>query len=119
MANRRRRRYEEEEAVELEQMLQPYDQPAQEEYWQQEMDDDAAQYAEMYTDQSYMEEYSEEHEAADLESRVHIAMGVLDLISILIGIVVILGLVAMLAALFSWLRNDILHSALLMQSGLQ
>ena len=32
---------------------------------------------------------------------------------------VILLLVAMLVSLVSWLRSDILHSALLLQSGLQ
>ena len=46
-------------------------------------------------------------------------MGMLDLISILVGIVVILVLVAMLVSLAHWLQNDILHSALFMQSGLK
>ena len=48
-----------------------------------------------------------------------LAMGVFDMISILIGAVVILVLVALLVTLVNWLRTDILHSALLLQSGLQ
>ena len=40
-------------------------------------------------------------------------------VAILVGIGVILLLVAMLVSLVSWLRSDILHSALLLQSGLQ
>ena len=46
-------------------------------------------------------------------------MGMFDLVSILVGIVVILALVAMLFTLFNWLKSDIQHSALLLQSGLQ
>lgn len=120
MEKRRRRRYVEED-VQLEDVLQPYEEaPAEpEDYWQEEAYDEEPQYDEMYLDQSYVEEYSEEHEAADLEGRVQIAMGVLDLISILIGIVVILVLVAMFVALFGWLQTDILNSALLMQGGLK
>ena len=46
-------------------------------------------------------------------------MGVFDTVSIIIGVVVILGLVGLLLSLAGWLRTDILHSALLLQSGLQ
>jgi len=53
------------------------------------------------------------------ETRFRVAMGIFDISSILVGIVVILGLVAMLVALLQWLNNDILHSALLITSGLQ
>lgn len=67
----------------------------------------------------YDEEYSEEHERLDSEGKFHIALGVLDLISIIVGIIVILVLVGMIVTLFNWLRNDILQSALLLQSGLQ
>lgn len=121
---RRRRRYEEmdEEAVELGDVLEPY----QEIQWQDEpyMQDVYAQppaqdpYVQGYMD-GYEEEYSDEHEAADHESRFRIAMGMFDLISIFVGILVILALVAMLFTLFDWLRSDIQHSALLIQSGLQ
>ena len=65
------------------------------------------------------EEYSEEHERLDSEGKFHIALGVFDLISIIIGIIVILVLVGMIVTLFNWLRNDVLQSALLLQSGLQ
>lgn len=124
MKRRRSRQYENEEAIELGEVLEPYANEqwsdgnayAQEEYVQQD------EYPEAYLDgyeEFYGDEYSEEHEAADTESRFHIAIGVFDLISIVIGIVVILVLVGMLVTLFNWLRSDILHSALLLQSGLQ
>ena len=62
----------------------------------------------------YDEEYSGYHEAMDearnQAGRFKVAMGVFG---------VILLLVAMLVSLVSWLRSDILHSALLLQSGLQ
>lgn len=110
MSRRRRRQYEEvEESVELEQVLQPEQQWA-EESWQEEP---AA--FETY----FQEDDFPDQEEADSESRFRIAMGVFDLVSILIGIGVILLLVALLFILFQWLRNDILHSALLLQSGLQ
>lgn len=71
----------------------------------------------------YDEEYSDYHEAIDeavsQAGRFRVAMGVFDTVSILVGIGVILLLVAMLVSLVSWLRSDILHSALLLQSGLQ
>ena len=71
----------------------------------------------------YDEEYSGYHEAMDeamnQAGRFKVAMGVFDTVSILVGIGVILLLVAMLVSLVSWLRSDILHSALLLQSGLQ
>ena len=122
MAKRRRRQYED-ESLELGDVLQPYEeQPVgyDNAVWQEEEYAEAEpQYADMYVDQPYMEEYSEEHEQTDLETKFHIAMGVLDLISILVGVVVILVLVAMLVSLYHWLQNDILHSALLMQSGLK
>ena len=64
MAKRRRRQYEE-EAVELGDVLQPYDQqPVYEETdWQEEYLQADSQYADMYVDQPYVEEYSEAHEA--------------------------------------------------------
>lgn len=117
MANKRRRRYEE-EAVALDEVLEPYEQ--QPYYTDEEMEPvyyEEEQQEPFY--ESYSDEYSEEHEMADMESRFRLAVGMLDLISILVGIVVILVLVAMLVNLFQWLQDDILHSALLMQSGLQ
>lgn len=125
MKRRRNRQYETEEAVELGEVLEPYNnqQWADENgYPQEEYTQPQQEYAESYLEgyeDFYGEEYSEEHEAVDSETRFHIAIGVFDLISIFIGIVVILVLVGMLITLFNWLRNDILHSALLLQSGLQ
>lgn len=113
--SRRRRRYDDEEQVELEKVLEPYQQwNVQQESVQEEYADDYAQY-----DDIYAEEYSDEHEALDSDTRFRMAMGLFDLISIFVGIVVILILVAMLVSLANWLQDDILHSALLMQSGLQ
>lgn len=68
---------------------------------------------------AYVEEYSDEQEALDHEGRFRIAMGMFNLVSMLVGVLVILLLVAVLMTLFQWLRSDILHSALLLQSGLQ
>ena len=126
--NMQNEQYETEEAVELGEVLEPYNQQEwTDEEYQQEYDDRYQQlyqdeypeaYAEGY-EEYYDEEYSEEHEAADKETRFRIAMGVFDLVSIGVGIVVILVLSGMLIALFNWLKTDILHSALLLQSGLQ
>ena len=116
--NRRRRRYEEEERVELQEVLEPYRQtPATPQMDSQPPEEYPEAYAQ-YED-PYMDEYSDVHDEADSEGRFRIAMGFFDLISIFVGIVVILILVAMLVSLISWLRDDILHSALLMQSGLR
>jgi len=127
MKRRRSRQYENEETVELGEVLEPYRQEPQ---WADEEAYDDGFYAEQPPQEEieawqdeyqdfYGEEYSDEHEMADNEGRFRIAMGMFDLISIIIGIVVILVLVSMLITLFNWLRNDILHSALLLQSGLQ
>ena len=72
----------------------------------------------MYQPPMY-EEDPDQQEEEDSEGHFRIAMGVFDMISILIGAVVILVLVALLVTLVNWLRTDILHSALLLQSGLQ
>lgn len=124
MKRRRSRQYENEEAVELGEVLEPYEEIqwaddglyAQQEYEAQDEYPDA--YSNDYED-FYDDEYSDEHAAADTESRFRIAIGMFDLISIVIGIVVVLILAGMLITLFNWLRLDILHSALLLQSGLQ
>ena len=126
MKRRRSRQYDAEEAVELGDVLEPYasQQPANENAYQefndgiQQQEEYPEAYLEGYED-FYGEEYSEEHEAADTETRFRVAIGLFDLISIIVGIIVILLLVGMLITLLNWLRNDILHSALLLQSGLQ
>ena len=125
MKRRRKKQLENEEAMELGEVLEPYDgqpwadeTPGEEAFYEdQPQEDDLEAYVEGESD-FYSEEYSEEHELADQESRFHIAMGMFDLISIIIGVAVILVLASMLITLFNWLKNDILHSALLLQSGL-
>jgi len=111
----RKRRYEEPE-VRLGDVLEPdeKEQPWSDQYAPQ---DDV--YAEEENPDAYVEEYSDEQEALDHEGRFHIAMGMFNLVSMLVGVLVILLLVAVLMTLFQWLRSDILHSALLLQSGLQ
>ena len=125
MKRRRKKQLENEEAMELGEVLEPYDgqpwadeTPVEEAFYEdQPQEDDLEAYVEGESD-FYGEEYSEEHVLADQESRFHIAMGMFDLISIIIGVAVILVLASMLITLFNWLKNDILHSALLLQSGL-
>lgn len=117
---KRRKRYEQsDEPVELGEVLEPYGNHQ----WSQDQTQNMPQqeaYEETYLDEyQEFEDYSEEHEAADSETRFRVAIGVFDLISICLGIVVILLLISMLVTLFNWLRNDILHSALLLQSGLR
>ena len=122
----RTRRYEGYEEAEdelpLDQVLEPYQQEAYEQPGPEE--DYAPPLREPpYEQPPYEEEYSDYHEAMDEAmdeaGRFRVAMGVFDTVSILVGVVVILALVAMLVSLVSWLRSDILHSALLLQSGLQ
>lgn len=114
----RKRRYEEPEMY-LDDVLEPDEKERQ---WS-EYPSFAAQeepYAASYDDSdAYVEEYSDEQEALDHEGRFRIAMGMFDFVSMLVGVLVILLLVAVLVTLFQWLRSDILHSALLLQSGLQ
>ena len=122
----RTRRYEGYEEAEdelpLDQVLEPYQQEAYEQPGPEE--DYAPPLQEPpYEQPPYDEEYSDYHEAMDEAmdeaGRFRVAMGVFDTVSILVGVVVILALVAMLVSLVSWLHSDILHSALLLQSGLQ
>lgn len=133
--------YENEDAFELDEVLEPYDeqawantqvyqqsytqpyeQPYDQPYEQEGEEPYQEEYPEAYLEgyeEFYGEEYSEEHEAADHESKLRIAMGAFDLVSMCLGIVVSLVLVALIIALFNWVKTDILHSALLLQSGLQ
>lgn len=126
--NRQNEQYNSEDAYELDEVLEPFEEEEQQwdadGYYQQQayeqpyQDEYPEAYAEGY-EEFFDEEYSEEHEEADSESRFRLAMGVFDLVSIFVGIVVILVLSGMLITLINWLRTDILHSALLLQSGLQ
>ena len=120
----RTRRYapqEEDDALQLDNVLEPY--APQEEYPQyadEEYYDEPAYDEYNYAgDPYYEEEYSDDHEEMDRENKVRTAMGLFNTFSVLAGVVVILVLVAMLASLYSWLRGDILHSLALLQGGIQ
>lgn len=123
MKRRRRVDKQNEQIMELNQVLEPYvEQPwdenaSYESEYEGSIDNAPQAYAEPYAEYDG-EEYSEAHEEADMESRFRLAIGMFDLISIIIGVAVILVLAGMLITLFNWLRNDILHSALFLQSGL-
>ncbi|MEG0492997.1 MAG: hypothetical protein RR696_07310 [Clostridia bacterium] len=105
---------EENEPIQLNEALEPYD-----------TDDLNAplaygEYSEEDYDESYIgEEYSDAHEAFEVNGRFKVAMGVFDTVSILVGVLVIFALVALLLSLLNWLRSDIMHSVLLIQTGLQ
>lgn len=127
--------YDEDEPMQLGDLLEPfdhgeaYDQPYDlnydnVEYTQQQYDDPeymGEDYGDsQYGDEAYTEDdYSDLHEEIDVLGRFKVAMGVFDTISVFVGIVAILGLVAILMSLISWLQTDIMHSVLLIQSGLQ
>ncbi|MDD3335581.1 MAG: hypothetical protein PHI98_08680 [Eubacteriales bacterium] len=64
------------------------------------------------------EEYSDYHEQLDHEGKMRTAVGAFNVISALIGVVVILVLITMLVSLFSWLQTDVIHSITLLQSGI-
>ncbi len=114
---RRFTRQEDEDALRLDEVLEPYDEEydAYDEAADMEPYDDPA-----YDEDEYLQDdYSDYHAALDEASRFKVAMGAFDLVSVLVGVVVILVLVGMLVSLLTWLRSDIQHSALLLQSGLQ
>lgn len=114
----------EEDAFELDEVLEPYS-PADEPEYASFRDEAAysGEYTE-YPQEEYFEpydedDYSDEHEVLDREGKVRAAMGVFNSISVLAGVFVILILLAMLVSLGSWLRRDILHSLALLQGGIQ
>ncbi|MBP3650110.1 MAG: hypothetical protein J6K73_10035 [Clostridia bacterium] len=127
----RRSRRGEEEALRLEEVLEPYDdqqayanafqfddhvgyeEPANDQLYQQV---DYQPYPEAgYADYLAQEEYMDEEEP---EMRFGVAVHVFDMISSLVGVFVIIILVAMLLTLVDWLRTDILHSFVMLQSGI-
>ncbi len=65
------------------------------------------------------EEYSMFHEELDDQHRFHVAMNVFDTASVLAGVVVILALTALIFSLFSWVKTDITHSFVILQSNIQ
>ncbi len=134
----KRNQWQEEETLPLEQVLEPYDgQPVyqaepgyqdemyQEPVYQDDYDPQGQLYQQVdyqpypeagYAD--YLPEEAYDEEMGEPETRFGVAIHVFNLISSLIGIVVILVLVAMLLTLVDWLRTDILHSFMLFQSGI-
>ena len=118
----------EEEAFELDDVLEPYtpmDEPEHVHYqedaaYTRETPEDFDTFAggEEYYDE-YGDDYSDEQEAADREGKVRTAMNVFNSFSVLAGVFVILILLAMLVSLGSWLKRDILHSLTLLQGGIQ
>ena len=59
--------------------------------------------------------YSEEESGG----RFHMAMNVFDTMSVLMGVVVILALTTLIISIISWLRADITHSFVILQSRIQ
>lgn len=116
----------EEEPVRLDEVLEPYNAQAQQTYQiSPEEYPSAPVYEEeepsgAYTAQGdYEDDYSDDHEELDRGNRVRTAMNIFNTFSVLGGVVVILVLLAMVFSLYSWLRNDILHSLTLLQGGIQ
>lgn len=98
--------------VSLDEVLQPYDQSL--EGFEEGMPNEA----EVYNDYVY-DDYEDEHDAIESQGRFRIAMGALNLMSILVGMFVILVLVTLLLTLYNWVKTDILTSLSWFQSGLQ
>lgn len=110
----------EDEPLELNDVLEPYDAPASDAYEQpyypagEPYEEEADAYGDPYDD-----EYSDEHEALDAETRLHATVNLLNAGSVLLGVFVVFLLLAMLLGLFSWLQNDIAHSLILLESGVR
>lgn len=106
---RRSQRYEEEQ-LPLDEVLEPY----------QFADD--PQGGEPYPDAEYQHYpeagYAEYLTEEEPENRFGVAVHVFDVLSSLAGVFVILILVAMLLTLVDWLRTDLVHSFMLLQSGI-
>lgn len=131
-ARARKNRRQEEETLQLDQVLEPYDN--QQFYGQQFQYDEPMAYEEAGDNQLYQQVgyqtyqeagYADElpledelQENGDPEMRFGVAVHVFDVISSLVGVFVILVLLAMLLTLVDWLRTDILHSFVMLQSGI-
>ena len=55
----------------------------------------------------------------EAEQRFHGTVSLMDMVSLLIGVGVILVLTALMISIVSWLREDLIHSFVLLQSGIQ
>lgn len=131
-ARARRNRRQEEETLQLDQVLEPYDdqqlygQPFQ--YDEPIAYEDDADHGQLYQQVDYQPypeagyaDYlplEEAEEPVEAEMRFGVAVHVFDVISSLVGVFVILVLLAMLLTLVDWLRTDILHSFVMLQSGI-
>lgn len=115
----------EDEPIELNELLEPYDSQEQIATVDDYGDDEYGEPMEDAYGSSYdpaleeEEDYSDYHEELDRAGRLHTAMGIFDSVSMVVGMVVIFLLVAMLVSLISWLRGDIAHSLALLKSGIQ
>lgn len=136
MARRSKQRRQEEEELQLYDVLEPYDDRAYHYNGDPMIDDQDAYYDPQgdYYDQPDMDyepqaygqypeagyaDYLEEPEAYDEpDHHIGVAVHVADVVSALAGVLVILILVAMLLTLVDWLRTDIMHSFVLLQSGI-
>ncbi len=97
---------------------------AQEE--QQYLQDEYGQDEEAYPAETGMNDAYPDYDVLDegLEERhgfrrFRVAMNVFDTAGILAGVVVILALTALIVSMVSWLRTDILHSFVILQSSIQ
>ena len=119
-AKRRRQRYEEEE-LQLEEVLEPYHYAADEEgYYEEPAYDPQGELLYRTVDYAPYPEpgYADYQQEEEHGSRLGVAVHVFDIISSLVGVFVILILIAMLLTLVDWLRTDLLHSFVLLQSGI-
>ena len=86
-------------------------------YYQEDMPPDYNGY-DVYGEESY-----EESEFDDLEDDnpkgFRVAMSVFDTASIIMGIVVIFALTTLIVSILSWLRTDITHTFVILQSRVQ
>lgn len=70
--------------------------------------DENEEYADVYGDGAGDEDYGDPlDEELEQEHNFRIAMNVFDLISMLVGLAVVLGLVALLFGLVNWLQRDV------------
>jgi hypothetical protein len=83
-------------------------------YTVEDMEDEADGFAAPYGEEAYGA-----YEQGDEKRRFRVAMNVFDTVSVLMGLVVILALTALIVSMVSWLRTDILHSFVILQSGIQ
>ncbi|MBE5801367.1 MAG: hypothetical protein E7319_03675 [Clostridiales bacterium] len=133
--NRRQELEMENPPLRLDEVLEPYDEMDQAYAGQQEYADDPGLYQEVaystYPEAGYADyeleagayeddaAYDDLNDEVESEGNFTAAIHAFDVISSLVGVFVIFVLVAMLLTLVDWLRTDILHSFVLLQSGIR